>query len=162
MAPVAPIGMGDGPPSTLTTFSGRPSLLRDRNRDDRKRFVDFDALEVVETPASPFEHLTHRRNGTEPEHSGFDGSNAEGHEAGQRLDAIGLGKCALATTIAAAALLSPGALPAVVVPFGRNAGLRVVSTDIVVWGRGALSRSKDSTPLRPLTATGAISATNTA
>ena len=60
--------------------------------------------------------------------------------------------------MAAAPLLSPGALPAVIVPSLRNAGLSLASTSRVVSGRFASSVSKTCGPLRPLTSTPTISA----
>src|SRR5437762_4517586 len=61
-----------------------------------------------------------------------------------------------ATTIAAAPLLRPGALPAVIVPSLRNAGFSLVSTSSVVSGRFASSVAKVSGPLRPLISTPTI------
>ena len=63
-----------------------------------------------------------------------------------------------ATIIAAAPLLRPGALPAVIVPSLRKAGFSLASTSKVVSGRLASSVSNISGPFRPLTSTPTISA----
>ena len=63
-------------------------------------------------------------------------------------------------TTAAAPLLTPGALPAVIVPSLRNAGFSAASASSVVLGRLCSSVSKMVAPLRPGTSIGTISPLN--
>jgi hypothetical protein len=63
-----------------------------------------------------------------------------------------------ASTIAEAASFNPGALPAVMVPFGRKAGFSLSSVWSVVSGRLCSSLSNWVGPFLPGTSTGAICA----
>jgi hypothetical protein len=58
--------------------------------------------------------------------------------------------------MAEAASFSPGALPAVMVPFGRNAGLSRARVSSVVSGRLCSSLSNRVDPFLPGTSTGTI------
>ena len=64
------------------------------------------------------------------------------------------------TIIAAAALLSPGALPAVIVPSLRKAGRSLARLSIVVSGRLCSSFSKSPGLFRSQSSTGTISSAN--
>src|SRR4051794_39334392 len=135
-------------------------LLRHRQRHRREGFVDLDAFDVGKLPAGAFQRLAHGRHRAEPEQAGLDGRNAISHEPGRGFDRRVSAKARLATTIAAAPLLRPGALPAVIVPVSRKAGRSLVSTSTVVSGRGASSVAKASMPFLPLMSTLTISSAN--
>jgi len=62
--------------------------------------------------------------------------------------------------MAAAPLLRPGALPAVIVPSLRKAGSSLARLSAVVSGRLCSSLANSSSPLRVLIRTGTISASN--
>ena len=77
-----------------------------------------------ELPAGALQRLLHGRHRAEAEHAGLDRRDAIGDEPRHRLEAALLRPSARRPrTIAAAPLFRPGALPAVIVPSSRKAGL---------------------------------------
>jgi hypothetical protein len=143
-APLAPIGWpcAIAPPSTLTTSSAKAEFAHDSERDGGEGLVDLDALDVADLPAGALERLAHRRHRADAEHAGLDRADAVGDEARHRLQAVLLAQPRSATIIAAAPLLRPGALPAVIVPSLRKAGLQLGQRLGVVSGRLCSSFAK--------------------
>ena len=141
----------DGAALDVDDVLRQAELARDGERHGGERLVDLDALDVAERPAGALQRLPHGGHGPEAEHARLDRRDAVGDQP--RASARGPAASAKprsATIIAAAPLLRPGALPAVMVPSGRKAGLSLARVSSVVSGRLCLVLGEDLRALAAL------------
>ena len=124
-APVAPIGWpcAIAPPSTLTMSAGRPSSRATAMATAANASLISKRSTSSELPAGARERHLHGRHRTEAEHAGLDRGDAVGDKPRERLDAARFREHARRPASRPQPLFNPGALPAVIVPSGRNAGV---------------------------------------
>ena len=150
------VAMGDGATFDVDDVFGNPSSRATTMAMAAKAsLISTRSTEPMSQPARCNACL-HRRHRPEAEHAGLDRRNPVGDEASRRRRPRLSAHVPSASTIAAAASFSPGALPAVMVPFGRKAGFSRASASSVVSGRLCSSLSNWVGPFLPGTSTGTI------
>ena len=152
--------MRNGTTLDVDNILRQTKVLGDRNGDSGECLIDFDALYICSFPASTFECLFNRGDRTQSEHPRFDGSHTIGERRAIGFRPFFSDQARSATIIADAAVLRPGALPAVIVPSLRNAGFNLESVSMVVSGRLCSSFSKFVGPFREAISIAAISVAN--
>ena len=154
------VAMGNGAAFDVDDVLRQSEFACNDNGDGCEGLVDLDPIHRVETSACTIQRLLDGRDRAEAEHAGLDRGNAVGDELGRRRDATPSAHVSSASTIAAAPVFTPGALPAVIVPPSRKAGFSAANASSVVPGRLCSSASNAVGPLRPDSSTGTISALN--
>lgn len=112
---------------------GKTELARACDRNSGERFIDFDAIDVADLPAGAPDGLAHCRYRRDAEHAWLDRRDAIRDEPCKGVRPRCSAHAASATISAAAPLLSPGALPAVIVPPLLKAGLSRANDSSVVF-----------------------------
>ena len=129
------VAMRNGAAFDIDDVVGQSELAGYHDRDRRERLIDLSALNRADVPAGALQRLLHCRDWSKAEHAGLDRRDAVGDEARRRGEAVLLSPGLVREHHRAAASFSPGALPAVIVPFDRKAGFSRASASSVVSGR---------------------------